>query len=172
MEVLPPPANLDNEFEEEGNGGGGDDIPPESSASRTSVSTPSSPYTPIYKDKDKDDESLVSVVSAVSTNTTSTNVSSSSRISKAMAINIKEAHSVVKEDFASQLYEIYSLYNPSKLDSEDTIPRILETFAGRENELLEQLHMKYGTSAILMATDEERTDEEQEQQDLEQTIGA
>lgn len=45
-----------------------------------------------------------------------------------------------KENFESQLREIYTHYNPSKIDK---IPGILEHFKGKEEHLLEQLYLKY-----------------------------
>ncbi len=66
------------------------------------------------------------------------------KVSKSLAsptkvMKLHKAPKTNKEDFEAQLKEIYTVYNPDKIEE---IPTIMEAFKGREKELLEQLHIK------------------------------
>ena len=55
--------------------------------------------------------------------------------------SVVEAHQQVREDFEQQIREIYEVYNPARIPD---VPSIVQTFVGREQHLLDQLHIKYG----------------------------
>ena len=81
----------------------------------------------------------------------SATASQSSHTSQTAANRAREdfaaRHRTVRADFEQQLMEIYQFYNPSRIAD---IPNIRASYFGREQHLLDQLHIKYG-GAISMA---------------------